>query len=265
MNLSVVIAAYNEAGNIGPLTSRLISTLDGIENFGWELIYVIEGRDETRAIAEGFARQRPEIRIVYNAEPSGLAKAFRKGFDAVAPQTDFVVTMDADLNHQPEEIPRLLNALLTRNASIVVGSRKVLGSTAEGIPSWKRILSDAVNRCMKILAGMPVADMTSGYRIYRYATIQRISFSNRGFAFLPEILMQAQMAGEHIVEEPIQFIFRVNGDSKMKLVPTALSYVRLFAGRMLSFPSLRRRSINRDENQLEFVSIGDHTKDDSLR
>src|SRR5207248_6147024 len=125
---------------------------------------------------------RSEIRILYNAEPSGLGNAFRKGFEALAPDTDVVVTMDADLNHQPEEIPGLLKSLFATNASIVVGSRKVRGSSTRGIPLWKRVLSDTGNRCMRGF-GAPVEDTTSGFRVYRYSVLRQICFANTGFAF----------------------------------------------------------------------------------
>jgi dolichol-phosphate mannosyltransferase len=234
MKISVVIAAFNEANNIGPLTSRLISTLDGFDDSDWELIYVIDGTDGTLAVAQAFASNRTEIRLLYNAEPSGLAGAFRRGFQAVSAESDLVVTMDADLNHQPEEIPRLVNALLSRDAGIVVGSRKVEGSATTGAPLWKTTLSGTVNRFMRGLAGLPVADMTSGFRIYSRNAFRQISFDSAGFAFLPEILMLAHSAGVRIVEEPIQFIFRVTGQSKMKLLPTAFSYLRLFAAKLFA-------------------------------
>jgi dolichol-phosphate mannosyltransferase len=234
MKISVVIAAFNEAENIGPLTSRLISTLDSFEDSKWELIFIIDGTDDTMSIATTFASDRPEIRILHSVEPRGLANAFRRGFNAVTDESDVVVTMDADLNHQPEEIPRLVNALFRRDAGIVVGSRKVQGSATTGAPVWKTTLSSIVNRFMRRLAGMPVADMTSGFRAYSRNAFRRISFESAGFAFLPEILMLAHAAGVRIVEEPIQFIFRVTGRSKMKLMPTTLSYLRLFAARLFA-------------------------------
>lgn len=86
--------------------------------------------------------------------------------------------------------------------------------------------------------GMPVADMTSGYRVYRYHVLRQISFESAGFAFLPEMLMRAHAAGHLIIEEPIQFIFRVAGESKMRLLPTALSYAKLFGARFSSLPAL---------------------------
>jgi dolichol-phosphate mannosyltransferase len=231
MKASLVIAAYNERENIGPLTSRIIATLDAVKGLRWELIYVIEGMDDSRQIAQSFADARPEIRIIYHPAPSGLGNAFRQGFDAVSPDSDVIVTMDADLNHQPEEMPRLIDALLARNADIVIGSRKMQGSTVEGAPYWKTTLSNLVNDVMRKLIGMPVLDQTSGYRVYRYEAFRRIQFENRGFAFLPEILLQAHALKLRMVEEPIAFIFRTAGESKMRLVPTAKSYLGMLAGR----------------------------------
>jgi dolichol-phosphate mannosyltransferase len=234
MKISVVIAAYNESGNIGPLTSRLVSTLTGLSQSDWELIYVIDGTDGTREIAETFAVDYPQIRILHNAQPSGLANAFRRGFEAVSDDADAIVTLDADLNHQPEEIPSLVAALTGRNADIVIGSRKVRGAATTGAPLWKSTLSDNVNKIMRRLAGMPVADMTSGFRVYSRRAFRQISFASAGFAFLPEILVKAHEQGFRIVEEPIQFIFRVDGESKMRLIPTALSYCKFFGARFLA-------------------------------
>ena len=192
---------------------------------------MIEGTDQTRSIAQSFQDKRKEIKIIYNSQPSGLGNAFRQGFAAVSPDSDAVITMDADLNHQPEEIPRLVDALFRRNADIVVGSRKAAGSIIEGAPYWKTMLSNTVNTAMRKMIGMPVADQTSGYRVYRYQAFQKISFDNPGFAFLPEILLQAHAMKLVIVEEPIQFIFRKAGESKMKLLPTAQSYIGMLASR----------------------------------
>jgi dolichol-phosphate mannosyltransferase len=140
--------------------------------------------------------------------------------------------MDADLNHQPEELPRLVSALFLRKADIVVGSRKVSGSVIDGAPFWKTTISNLVNQMMRGVLGMPVADQTSGYRVYRYAAFRKISFGNSGFAFLPEILIRAHAINLKIVEEPIQFIFRTAGESKMKLIPTAKSYLAMLGSRI---------------------------------
>lgn len=243
MKLSVVIAAYQESGNIGPLTERLIAALDSLPATRWELIYVIDGVDETLRIAQRFAVQRPEILVLHQAEPRGLGSAFRRGFACVADESDFVVTMDADLNHQPEEIPRLLEVLKSRSIDIVIGSRKLDGSASEGTPLWKKALSELGNRAMHLAMRLPVRDQTSGFRVYRASVPRKIKFDSDGFAFLPEILMRANALGFRMEEAPIQFVFRKEGESKMRIAATARSYIALFRMRnRINSPAASLRS-----------------------
>jgi dolichol-phosphate mannosyltransferase len=234
--VALVIAALDEEENIGPLTARIAAALDAYAPAQWELIYVIEGSDGTLAAAKRFAAERSNIRILYGERPCGLGRAFRTGFSAIPAECDAVITMDADLNHQPEEIPLLLEALDRSGAAIVIGSRKLARSTTTGMPGWKLLLSGAVNRFLKFATRMPARDMTSGFRAYRAEALRRIRFENAGFAFLPEMLIHAKRAGMKIVEEPIAFTYRVAGESKMGLIRTGVSYIRL-----LALESLRSR------------------------
>ena len=231
---SVVIAAFDERENIESLTRRIDKTMKGLGT--WELLYVIEGTDGTLAIAEQLGREIPNIRILYEEKPGGLGRAFRRGFAAVSPASDYIITMDADLNHQPEEIPRLLRALQDRHADILVGSRFVEGGRADGTPAWKVSLSGTLNVLLRILFGLRVKDKTSGFRVYRAEVLRAVTFENDNFAFLPELLIRANASGMRIVEEPIHFIFRREGVSKMHLLTTTLSYLSLLK---LRFPGRR--------------------------
>ena len=215
MKLCVVIAAYDEAENIGPLFERLETTLNGMTDVESELVFVVEGRDGTHEILQRLAADRPRVRLLYQEMPSGLGAAFRRGFTAVSDDADWVVTLDADLNHQPEEIPHLVAVAERRDADIVVGSRFIAGSEVVGAPLWKRGLSGSVNRLMRWLYSLDVRDKTSGFRVYRAEALRRISYHNDAFAFLPEILIRARGLGYSIVEEPIRFTFRTRGISKM--------------------------------------------------
>ena len=229
MKITVVIAAYNELDTIHALTTRLVAALDEMDAASWKLIYVIDGTDGTVEIARKFAAERSQIQVIHNQQPSGLGRAFLRGFQEIPDDTDYVVTMDADLNHQPEEIPKLLATSERAHADIVVGSRRIQQSTVEGVPLWKSALSQTVNRMMHILMGTRINDLTSGFRVYRASSLRRIEFENVGFAFLPEILIDAASKRMKVVEEPIRFVFREAGESKMHIAATSLSYVRLFA------------------------------------
>ena len=223
-----MIAAYDERENIEPLTRRLHRALSD-PGEGFELLFVVEGRDGTREILEGLAREMPNLRILYSPQPRGLGRAFRWGFAEVSPGAEYVVTMDADLNHQPEEIPRLLRAARDREADILVGSRFVEGGRVDGTPRWKLLLSGTLNVIMRIVFGLRIKDKTSGYRVYRAGALRKLAFENDNFAFLPEILIRANALGMRIVEEPIHFIFRTEGTSKMHLATTAMSYLSLLS------------------------------------
>lgn len=230
--LAVVIAAYDERDNVEPLVQRLRAALDPLAGWAWELIFVVEGTDGTREALAALQPEMPNLRVLYEAQPTGIGDAFRRGFAAVAADADFVCTLDADLNHQPEEIPRLLAAAQRRGCDVLVGSRFVPGATVVGAPKWKRLLSIAVNRLMRHLYGLQVADKTSGFRVYRAAALRRLAFDNDAFAFLPELLVRAKRMGLTLAEEPIHFIFRTQGKSKMGLWDTSRSYVSLLRPRI---------------------------------
>jgi dolichol-phosphate mannosyltransferase len=232
IRLVAVVAAYDEEGTIEALTRRLHAVFQEMAGVSGEMLFVVEGRDRTREILERLAGEIPGIRILYQPEPTGLGDAFRRGFAAVPKEADFVVTLDADLNHQPEEIPRLLARLRESGGDILVGSRFLDASRVEGTPLWKRLLSGSVNLLMRFLYGLEVRDKTSGFRLYRAAALSRIRFRSTGFAFLPEILIRAHQLGLRMEEQPIHFVFRRAGRSKMGLWRTSLSYLALLGARL---------------------------------
>ena len=237
MRIASVVAAYDERENIETLARRLARTLGSLEDYAYELVFVVEGTDGTREILQSLSGELPSIRIVYQQAPAGMGNAFRRGFAAVGGKTDFIVTMDADLNHQPEEIPRLLEALRARQADILVGSRFIPGARVDGTPLWKLFLSGTLNVIMRIAFGLKVKDKTSGFRIYRAPALRSIDWVNENFAALPEILIRARRAGLRVEEEPIHFIYRREGTSKMRFWTTVLSYLSLLRMSLQRRPS----------------------------
>jgi dolichol-phosphate mannosyltransferase len=230
--LTVVVAAYDEVANVEPLLRRLDAALSAMPGWRWNAIFVVEGRDGSREVLERVATELGVfLEVDYREAPSGLGAAFRRGFAAVPADADVVVTLDADLNHQPEEIPRLVEALERREADVVIGSRFVGGSRVEGTPLWKRLLSGTMNRVMRVLYGVPIGDKTSGFRVYRAEALRSVAYDSDAFAFLPELLIRLHRAGWRIVEEPIRFVFREQGRSKLAFWPTSFSYLTLLRTR----------------------------------
>ena len=230
MKVAAVIAAYNEGENIGPLCRRLLATFRAMPAVHFGLIFVVEGDDGTEQILRQLALDTREISILRPSEAAGLGAAFRIGFQAVPADVDLVVTMDADLNHSPEDIPRLVAALESEGADIAIGSRLTPGGSSLGVPRWKLLLSGAMNLAIQYLFHAGVRDQTSGYRVYRAEVIRDLRYSNNGYAFLPELLTLATARGYRSTECPITFKYRRFGRSKMYILPTTVSYLRYLAG-----------------------------------
>lgn len=226
--VSVVLAAYNEAGNIQPLLRRIRTALDGL-GAAYEFVLVIEGMDGTKEQAEALMGEIPNIRILYGPKPSGLGNAFRRGFAAAGDQSDIVVMMDADLNHHPEELPAFFEAW-RKGADFVIGSRYVQGGRMQNVPAWKNALSRIINKTISLMTGVQVADKSSGYRLIRLPMGKQVAAEtvSTGFDFMMEFLIRASRAGAKIVEVPILFTFRTVGVSKMRKLPTMVNYLRLF-------------------------------------
>jgi dolichol-phosphate mannosyltransferase len=230
-HIVVVIAALDEADNIEQIYERLRRAVLALPDARSEFIWVIEGSDGTAGILRRLSQREgaPASTIIEPPERRGLGAAFRLGFAAVPDSAGIVVTMDADLNHQPEEIKRLLDAFETERADIVIGSRQVPGAEVRGMAAWRRWASDTVNWLLRRLSRAPVQDLSSGYRLYRASALRQLRFESDGYAFLPEIVLLALAKRMRVIEVPITFTQRKEGQSKLYLVETGGSYLRLFA------------------------------------
>jgi dolichol-phosphate mannosyltransferase len=151
------------------------------------------------------------------AGPKGLGDAYRAGFAWGMKQGfDVMIEMDSDLSHDPAALPSLLAA--AEDADLVIGSRYVPGGS---IPQWglhRRLLSRGGNIYSSVMLGVPVKDMTSGFRVYRSELLERMDLDSvraDGYGFQIEMTYRAAGAGARIVEVPIRFVDRELGQSKM--------------------------------------------------
>jgi len=165
--------------------------------------------------------------VHYSQERLGLGKAMKKGFGLVDGRTEYVVTMDADLNHQPEEIPNLIGA--AKNADIVVGSRNTNKGLVEELPLVKRIISATTNWTMRKIFKIPSNDVTSGFRVYSSKAVDalRDEIVAKNFEIQPELLIRARKKGLPITDVPITFLKRPRGTSKLSFVKSGVGYAML--------------------------------------
>lgn len=216
MKVSIVIPTYNERENIEKLLPEIFGIFDrgGID--GSVIVVDDNSPDGTADAVEGLKREFP-ITLIRRQEKGGIGSAYITGFGKALEQgADVIVEMDADLSHDPNEIPNFI--VNTTNFDLVLGSRYIKGG---GIENWnfiRRIISKGGNLVARILLGLDVEDVTTGYRAYRRETLEGIelgSIKSNGYAFQAEMLVRARERGFSIKEMPITFRDRVHGKSKL--------------------------------------------------
>lgn len=226
MKISVVILLYNEEEVIDEFADRMIRSLDTLGP-DYEIIYVVEGDDATLDKVTALSKNNPRIRIEYSPERLGLGTAMKKGLSLVGPDSTYVLTMDADLNHDPEEIRNLLAA--SKEADVVVGSRLMSQAFVKELPWFKRMVSASTNWILRNGFRMSTGDITSGFRIYSSKAIESIrdDLVSKNFEVTAELLIRAKKKGFSITEVPITFTRRPRGKSKLSFVKSGVGYVFL--------------------------------------
>jgi dolichol-phosphate mannosyltransferase len=157
------------------------------------------------------------VQVVHRTEKAGLGAAYLHGF-AVALERgyDVIGEMDADGSHQPEQLPRLVAALA--EADLVIGARWVRGGSVVNWSPFRKALSVGGNLYARLLLGIPVHDVTAGFRLFRASTLRAIDLSDVesvGYCFQTDLTLRTVRAGLRVVEVPIEFLERERGESKM--------------------------------------------------
>jgi dolichol-phosphate mannosyltransferase len=249
----IVVPTYNEAANLGPL-------VHGVRESAPEAkILVVDDNspDGTGKLAEQLAAADPHVEVLHRPGKAGLGLAYVNGFaHALRSGAGYVVEMDADLSHDPADLPRLLEPVRA-GAGLALGSRYAEGG---GIADWgaaRRAVSRGGSWYARRVLGVGVRDLTGGFKCFRADVLRAIDLPtvrSHGYAFQVELTYRTLCAGFDVVEVPIVFRDRRRGESKMSwrialeaawLVPalrgSARDAVRHAAGRAQA-PGAPRRS-----------------------
>ena len=210
----IVLPTYNERENIAALLAAVRDVSTEID----VLVVDDNSPDGTAEIARQVGLDLGGVSVFERADKHGLGSAYRDGFDRVlAEGYDVVVSMDADLSHDPAVIPRMLE-LIEGGADAVIGSRYVPGGGTTDWPVRRQLLSKWGNAYTRAVLALPTRDCTSGFRAYRSAALAAIepgSTAAEGYAFLTELVRRLNRQGYAIAETPIIFRDRTLGKSKM--------------------------------------------------
>jgi dolichol-phosphate mannosyltransferase len=174
--------------------------------------------DGTGQKVEQFRQQHQNVHVLHRRSKLGLAPAYQEGFAWVMQREyDYLVLMDGDLSHNP----RYISAMLKRvkdGAGVVIGSRYVSGGKAEDWALWRFLISRMANICSRLVLGLAVQDLTSGFKCLKRETLGSIDFSkmqSNGYAFQIEMAYLCSKGGFSIEEYPIVFFGRKKGKSKL--------------------------------------------------
>lgn len=226
MQVVAVVPTYNEAENLPELVHLLRKAVPGIA----VLVVDDDSPDGTADIARRLADDGAEVDVLVRVGRRGLGSAYRDGFrKAIDGGADVCVQIDADLSHDPSDLPALL-ANIDHGADLAIGSRYVPGGRTESWSWQRRWLSRWGNRYAAGLLGLAVNDATAGYRAYRAGALEAMGFEDvtaEGYGFQIEMTHRLVRAGGRIVEFPIEFRDRRAGESKLSqgIVNEALGLV----------------------------------------
>jgi dolichol-phosphate mannosyltransferase len=209
----VCLPTYDEAENVGPITSAILAAAPGAE----VLVIDDDSPDGTGRIADEIARREPRVHVLHRARKEGLGRAYLAGFAwALDRGYGLVLEMDADFSHHPRYLPTLLEA--AERADLVLGSRYVPGG---GTVNWglgRRMLSRGGSLYARTILGLRIRDLTGGFKCFRREVLEAIDLSSvtcSGYAFQIELTWRAVRRGFRVAEIPIVFEDRRVGRSKM--------------------------------------------------
>ena len=215
MRAIVVIPTYNEARNIGPILRQVLALAGGLS-----VLVVDDGSPDgtaegVRAVKEQFPER---VGLIERDGKQGLGTAYLAGFrQALAEGFEYICEMDADFSHNPNDLALLIEAC-RNGADLAIGSRYKGGVRVVDWPLSRLILSYGAGVYTRIITRLPVRDVTAGFKCFRREVLEAIDFDtvkSNGYSFQIEMSYRAWKRGFKLVEVPIVFTERAEGQSKM--------------------------------------------------
>jgi dolichol-phosphate mannosyltransferase len=233
----LILPTYNEAENVQAIVAACGEVLALAAPDGYRVLIVDDGSpDGTGQLADQLASEHSWVEVLHRAEKNGIGPAYLAGFrHALDRGARYLMEMDSDFSHDPEDLARLLKAVYG-GADLALGSRYVPGG---GVTDWgllRRFISEGGSTYARLVLGLRVRDLTGGFKCFRREVLEAIQFDSvrsRGYAFQVELTYRAVQAGFQVVEVPIVFRDRQHGTSKMSW--------RIAAEAMWLVPALRFR------------------------
>lgn len=210
----VIIPTYNEKENIENIIIRVVDLKTPFD------ILVVDDSspDGTSQIVKELQKSLPQLHLEVRKEKDGLGKAYTHGFKwALQRSYQFIFEMDADLSHNPDDLPKLLDALKNGN-DVAIGSRYSHGVNVVNWPMSRVLLSFIASKYARFVTRLPIHDATAGFVGYRRIVLETLNLDNikfKGYGFQIEMKFKAWKKNFKLIEVPIIFTNRVAGESKI--------------------------------------------------
>jgi dolichol-phosphate mannosyltransferase len=226
--LSVVVPTFNERDNVTVLYRRLEATLKDIP---WEVVFVDDNSpDGTWEVVRGLARQDSRVRCIRRVGRRGLSGACIEGI--LAASAPYAAVIDADLQHDETQLPKMVGLLQSGEAELVVGSRYIEGGSADSFNKGRAGVSTLATEVAKRVLGVKIADPMSGFFMIRRDRFEQLApqLSTQGFKILLDIVATAQ-GRLRTIEVPFSFGSRQHGESKLDSM-VALDFLGLVLAKL---------------------------------
>jgi dolichol-phosphate mannosyltransferase len=235
MDLSIIIPTFNERENVQVITRRIKNALSSL-SISFEIWFIDDSRDNTPEILSQLSQTHPEVNYVHRDNGRGLGTAVVEGFARAT--GEYLVVMDADLQHPPELLPEIYSKLCS-GYELVVPSRFVPGGSDGGLNAFRKLVSwtARVIGQMALKRLRKITDCTGGFFGLKREVISNVKLDPIGWKILMEVLIKGRYS--QVCEIPYEFVDRNAGDSKMS-IKEQWNYLRHIAKLVLSSPQDRR-------------------------
>ena len=221
----IFTATYNEADNIETF-------LQGIDKLNFEVdVLIIDDNspDQTWKIVKDYSTNKKNIHLIIRNKKEGLDTAHKMAYEySIKNNYDFLITLDADLSHQPKEIPKFINELKTN--AFVLGSRYIEGGKCD-MKGFRLLLSYFGNKFIKLVFNIDCNEYTTSFRGFNLKKLEDFNLKNvssKGYSFFMETIFQINKKGFNIKQIPIYFVQRDQGKSKIPKIEIFRTLLNLF-------------------------------------
>lgn len=233
--VTILVPAYNEAGIIKESLTVLSDHMQSLEHkYEWEILVVNDGsKDDTGILADQFAESQPKVRVHHCKVNQNLGGALRRGFEVA--HGEYIIVLDIDLSFGPELIIPMMDAIVEKDADIVIASPYMKGGKTTKVPFHRLLFSKSLNKLMRYTSGINIHSFTGMARAYRKEFLDTLNMKTNSYSINPEIIHKATILKGRILEIPANLDWTYQLEYGKNRTSSVRIYKGILNGLMSSF------------------------------